>query len=419
MKIIIIGSGLMGIASAFYLSEQGHEITVIDRQSGPARETSFANAGVLHPSQASPWNHPGIARQILGWMGKEDSPFLLRASALPSLFGWGLSFLRHASPERFRANLQSNTVLANYNMQCLQELLSRHPISYSASSLGSLKVLDNEQDMEKQSEAVSLFTDLGVNCKILNQAEIFALEPALVENGKKLVGGIHYVDDQAGDAHEFCLQLAALAQQNQVRFEYDTRVSGFEKSGQTVTAVKTDRGDYQADAFVLAAGSYSPILARSVKLNLPIRPVKGYSITVDMSDWENPPRMPVIDETAHVAIVPLGNQLRAAGTAELTGYNTELNQRRVQMVIDQVTARYPAASESVKAGRFSSWAGLRPSTSDGVPIIGASPFNNLYLNTGQGHLGWTFALGSGKLLADLLGSKPVDIKHEPYSYARF
>ncbi len=419
MKIIIIGSGLLGLASAYYLSKQGHEVRVIDRQSGPAKETSFANAGVLHPSQASPWNHPGIGREILGWMGKEDSPFLLRPSALPSLWRWGIAFLRNARPEHFQANLQSNTVLANYTMQCMQDMLQDHTFDYSASKLGSLKILEDEQEMENAVDSLSLFQELGVNCTVLEPADIFVREPALLESGEKLVGGIHYPDDQGGDAYQFCQQLAELLKQNQVLFEYDTRVEAFVKSGQRIVAISTSGGEYQADAFVLAAGSYSPLLAKSLKLSIPVRPVKGYSITVAMDDWAQTPRMPVIDETSHVAITPLGNQLRAAGTAELAGYDTSINQRRVQMIIDQVINRYPAARASIDAGKLSSWAGLRPSSVDGVPIIGGSHYSNLFINTGHGHLGWSFAMGSGKLLADIISSRPTDIDTAPYRYARF
>jgi len=419
MKIVIIGSGLMGLASAYYLSEQGHEVRVLDRQSGPAKETSFANAGVLHPSQASPWNHPGIGREILGWMGKEDSPFLLRPSALPSLWRWGIGFLKNAKPERFHANLQANTVLANYTMQCMQDMLQKHSFDYSASKLGSLKILEDQQEMENAVESLSLFQELGVNCTVLEPADIFTKEPALLESGEKLVGGIHYPDDQGGDAYQFCQQVAELLKQNQVIFEYDTRIDAFVKSGQRIASISTSRGEYQADAFVLAAGSYSPLLVKSLKLNIPVRPVKGYSITVSMDDWTQTPRMPVIDETSHVAITPLGKQLRAAGTAELAGYDTRINQGRVKMIIDQVINRYPTAKTSIAAGKLSSWAGLRPSSVDGVPIIGGSPYGNLFINTGHGHLGWSFAMGSGKLLADLISARPTDIDPQAYRYARF
>ncbi len=184
MKIVIIGSGLMGVATAYYLSEHGHDVVVVDRQQGPALETSFANAGILHPSQASPWNHPAIALQVLKWMGKEDSPFLLRPSVLPSLMSWGVSFLRNAMPDKFQANLNSNTILANYNIQCMQELLEQHSFDYSANSLGSMKVFENEQDMEKELASIPIFEHFGVESTVLNQAEIFDKEPALLEKGK-------------------------------------------------------------------------------------------------------------------------------------------------------------------------------------------------------------------------------------------
>ncbi|PCJ42821.1 MAG: hypothetical protein COA71_04790 [SAR86 cluster bacterium] len=419
MKIIIIGSGLMGVATAYYLSEQGHEVLVVDRQQGPALETSFANAGVLHPSQASPWNHPGIALQVLKWMGKENSPFLLRPRAIPSLLSWGISFLNHAKPNKFQANLHSNTVLANYNIQCMQDLQKQHPFDYSANSLGSMKVLGNEQDMEKELASIPLFESFGVECTVLNQAEIFKKEPALIENGENLIGGVHYPGDQAGDAYQFCIELTELAKKNNVRFEYDVTVQKLISSGHAITSIQTSNGAYTADAYVLAAGSYSPLLANSIKLKLPIKPIKGYSITLDMTGWETKPRMPVIDEEAHVAITPLGNRLRAAGTAELNGYDTEISAQRVQLILDQVISRYPAAESYSNEGDISPWTGLRPTSADGVPILGATSFKNFYLNTGHGHLGWSLAMGSGKLVADLISGQNSAINISPYSLGRF
>lgn len=409
----------MGIASAYYLSEQGHDVIVVDRQPGPALETSFANAGILHPSQASPWNHPGIALQVLKWMGKEDSPFLLRPSAIPSLMSWGLSFLRNANPEKFQANLKSNTVLANYTIQCMEELLRNYPFEYSDNTLGSMKVLENEQDMEKEVATIPIFESFGVECTVLNQAEIFAKEPALIDKGKNLIGGIHYPGDQSGDAFQFSTKLAELAKNNNVQFEYGLQVKAFQSSGQKITSIKTNKGDYSADNFILAAGSYSPLLAKTLKLTLPIRPIKGYSITLDMSDWNSKPIMPVIDEEAHVAITPFGNRLRAAGTAELHAYNTEINSARIQLVLDQVINRYSSAEEYKTKGDIHPWTGLRPTSADGVPILGNSAYKNLYFNTGHGHLGWTLAMGSGKILADMIDGQQPEINVLPYSLERF
>ena len=419
MKIIVIGSGLMGLASAYYLSEHGHEVTVIDRQPGPALETSFANAGILHPSQASPWNHPSVALQVLKWMGKEDSPFLLRPSAIPSLISWGISFLRNAKPAKFQANLNSNTVLANYTIQCMQELLEQHPFDYSANTLGSLRVLEKEQDMEKEVASIPIFERFGVECTVLNQAEVFSKEPALIENGGKLIGGIHYPGDQAGDAYQFSKKLAELAKKNNVHFEYDLTVEELNSSGNAITSIKTSNGEHAADTYVLAAGSYSPLLAKSLKLNLPISPIKGYSITLDMAGWKMKPCMPVIDDTAHVAITPFGDRLRAAGTAELHGYNIEINPQRIQLVLDQVINRYPEAKTTNIDRDISPWVGLRPTAPDGVPILGASAYKNLFLNTGHGHLGWTLAMGSGKIVSDVISGQKPAVDVSPYSVKRF
>ena len=419
MKIIVVGSGLLGVATAYYLSEQGHEVIVVDRQQGPAQETSFANACVLHPSQAGPWNHPGIAWQILKWMGKENSPFLLRPSALPTLLKWGLTFLHHSNPERFLANLKVNTLLANYNIECVEELQKQHSFDYCDRRLGSMKVLGNKQELENAIEQIELLQSMGIECKALDQAEIFNKEPALVENGSKLVGGIFYPKDQTGDAHQFCLELAELAKLKQVQFEYDVNVEEFLTANNKITGIKTSKGDYSADAYVLAAGSYSPLLAKSLKLKLPIRPIKGYSITIEMDNWELKPQMPVIDEEAHVAITPLGNRLRAAGTAELNGYNADINMQRIQMVLQQVIARYPEAGKNIQGADINPWTGFRPTTADGVPIMGVTSIKNLYLNTGHGHLGWSLAMGSGKIVADMINGSDPAINIAPYALARF
>jgi D-amino-acid dehydrogenase len=419
MKVIIIGAGLMGVASAYYLSKQGHEVLVVDRQASPAQETSFGSACVLHPSQAAPWNHPGIAWQVLKWMGKEDSPFLLRAKAIPSLVCWGLAFIKQSSPENFKANLQLNTALANYNLECMQELLAEHPIDYAATRVGSLKVFEHEQDLEKDVAAMQLFQELGVQCSVLNQQQIFDKEPALVEKGNSLIGGIHFPEDQAGDARQFCIKLGELAMVNQAKFEFGLEVEGFNTDNKTIKSIQTSKGERTADAFVLAAGSYSPLIAGTSGLRLPVKPVKGYSITVDMKDWRSVPVMPVIDEESHVAITPLGDKLRAAGTAEITGYDTSVQQARVDMIKQQVIARYAGAENSINAGKITSWAGLRPTSVDGVPILGNTPFNNLFLNTGHGHLGWSLAMASGKLVADVVGGLKPDLDLRSYNVGRF
>lgn len=419
MKIIVIGAGLMGLSSALYLSRQGHEVIVIDRQSGPAEETSYANAGLLHPSQAGPWNHPGIALQIIKWMGKEDSPFLLRPAAIPSLLGWGFRFMRHASPDRFRANLKANTRLANYTMQCLHEFTEEHGFDYGASALGSMKIFENKQDLEKELALIPVYESLGVVCEALKQDAILDIEPALLAGGANLIGGIRYPGDEAGDAYRFCQQLNKLTRNNNVRFEYGLSVQKILRSAMKITGIETSRGLYTGDAYVLAAGSYSPRLAAGLGLNIPVRPVKGYSVTLDMQRWETRPRMPVIDEQGHVAITPLGERLRAAGTAELNGYDTRINRARIQLILDRIITRYPFTKVHINADQINAWTGLRPTSADGVPIIGESAINNLFLNTGHGHLGWSLCMGSGKLLADLISGQKTGISLSPYALARF
>ena len=419
MKIIVLGAGLLGSSSAYFLNALGHGVVVLERQPGPGIETSYANAGMLTPSQAAPWNQPGMLLNLLRWIGREDSPILVRPGAVFSLLGWGSRFLLNSSLARFRLNLIKNAVLARYSLGLVQAFRDRYTVTYDATACGTLKFFDNERDFDHESGFNDLYRDAGIEFQLLDRSNVLKVEPALAEISSRIVAAIHYPGDESGDAHLFCRALAEQAIAAGAEFRYGVEIRGFERARDRITDVVTDQGVYTADAYVLAAGSYSPILARSIGLSLPIRPVKGYSLTFNLDGWDKGPRMPLVDESAHTAVTPLGKRLRVAGTAEFNGYNTELHPGRIANMARLLRKTCPGFIPFMDMTTAVPWTGLRPYTCDGVPLLGPTPLVNLYLNTGHGHLGWSMAMGSGKLIADCISGNETDIDLAPYHLARF
>jgi len=418
MKIIVIGSGLIGISTAYFLSRQGHNVIVLDRQEGPALETSYANGGMATPSQSEPWNSPGIYKDLLTYLGDEDSPFLLRPRAIFSIIGWGMGFLRNASPARFHTNMLKNVRLANYSLNILKNLRRTLEIHYDETSSGTLKYYKSNSQWKRAIEHSRFYEEMGVSYRLLNSDEVLEVEPALQNIEKKIVGGIYFPEDESGDAHKFCLALAAHAKKNGAEFKYGITVLIIEYAAGEITEILTSDGQYKADAYVLAAGSYSTMLAKAVNINLPIRPVKGYSLTLDLSGWVKAPKIPIVDETMHAAVTPMGGRLRVAGTAEINGYDTEINELRIKTMFKFVTGLFPDDMANIDKDTVTTWAGLRPYSVDGVPTISQTSYSNLFLNTGHGHLGWTMSAGSGQLLADLINENETAIDLSPYSLGR-
>ena len=419
MRVIVIGAGLLGSASAYFLRNQGHEVVVLERQSGPGIETSFANAGMLTPSQAAPWNQPGMLRNLLRWIGREDSPILVRPGSIFSLLGWGSRFLLNSSLDRFRLNLRKNATLARYSLGLLQSFRERHGVHYDATTRGTLKFFVDQRDFDHEAAFNELYREAGIDFRLLDAGSVLQVEPALADISRRIVAAIHYPNDESGDAHLFCRALAQQAAADGALFHYGVKIRGFRRSVDRISHVETDQGIFPADAYVLAAGSYSPLLAASAGLRLPIRPVKGYSLTFDLDGWDRGPCMPLVDESAHTAITPLGRRLRVAGTAEFNGYNTELRQGRIDNMARILRNTCPGFIPHMDLESAVPWAGLRPYSCDGVPLLGPTPITNLYLNTGHGHLGWSMSMGSGKLVADFISGVPTDIDLTPYHLQRF
>ncbi len=417
MKVIVIGSGVIGVTTAYYLSLRGYEVTVLDREEGPARETSFANAAMLTPSMAQPWNAPGCWRILLASFGRSDAALQLRLRALPAVATWGVTFLRNSRAAAFERNTLSNFQLASYSLEVMQSLRQQTHIEYGRAAGGSLSVFRDQGALDRACAVANQLVAAGLSFRRLSTGQLVELEPALAPIAHRFTGAIHYPADETGDAYRFCVALADHARQQGVKFCFRSEVPSLEVRSGRVTAAIGDRQLFVADRYIVAAGSYSTPLLRSVGVRLPVRPAKGYSITFDDHQGRKSLRLPVVDEHLHAVIVPLEGAIRVAGTVEFAGYDRSLSPNRIRDLMVLLQEMLPQAQLDPAAGK--PWCGLRPASADGVPIIGATPVSNLLVSTGHGHLGWTMAAGSAKLLTDLLAGGSPAIDPAPYALARF
>ncbi len=418
MKALIIGSGLIGTTSAYFLARRGWEVTVIDRQEGPAQETSFANGSLLTPSMAEPWNAPGSWRVLLESLGRSDSPLKLRLKALPHLGGWGIGFLRHSSPQHYERNTVKNLELALHSLEVLRSLRQETGIEYGCQTQGSLRLIRSPAALERAlAWGEKLRAASGLTFRRLTGDEVVAMEPALAPIGSQLAGGIHYPADEIGNAYKFTVGLAEHARQRGVEFRFRTAVTGIEVRQGNVTAVVSGQTRFTADRYIVAAGSYSPLLLKGLGLHLPVKPAKGYSLTFEHPRLEPLLKWPICDDDFHAVVVPLEGVIRVAGTAEFAGYDLSLPDARIQNLANLVRKVLPAGG--FERAQAKPWCGLRPMSVDGVPIIGPTPVGNLWVNTGHGPLGWTLAAGSGQLISDLLTGGSPRVSPDAYSLARF
>ena len=417
MKIVVIGSGLIGLTTAYFLRCRGHEVTVIDRQPGPGLETSFANGALLTPSMAEPWNAPGSWRLLLSSLGRSDAPMQLRLGALPALAGWGISFLRNSRLARFERNTLSNVRLALYSLDAMESLRAQTHLQYGRSARGALKLFRNSQAWDHAWAAAQRLLPEGLRFRRLSREETLDLEPALAPIGTQLRGAIHYQADETGDAYRFCTALANHAQQQGVEFRFDTEVSSLQLGSGRVTAARSGKEHFVADRYIVAAGSYSTPLLRGIGIRLPVRPVKGYSVTFEHAAGDESLRIPIVDDDFHAAVVPLAGAIRVAGTAEFAGYDRRPNPVRTGNLVRLLRRLLPRSQFNIEAAR--PWNGLRPMSPDGVPLIGSTSVRNVMVSTGHGHLGWTLAAGSARLLTDLLSAETPSIDPAPYDPQRF
>jgi D-amino-acid dehydrogenase len=402
MKIVILGSGVIGTTSAWYLSAAGHEVTVLDRQPGPALETSFANAGEISPGYASPWAGPGIPVKAIKWLMMRHAPLLIHPSFDAAFWRFGLAMLRNCTAGRYAVNKSRMVPIAEYSRDLLKALRAETGIAYDDRTQGTLQLFRTEKLMAGAAKDQKVLNELGVPNHLLDPEGCIAAEPALARVREKFVGGLQLPNDETGDCFKFTNALRDLAAARGVDFRYGVRIERIVTEGGRVAAVATDRGTFNGDAYVLALGSHSPLMLKPHGIDLPVYPVKGYSLTVPITDASGAPESTVMDEKHKVAITRLGDRIRVGGMAELDGYSTALHPNRRATLEHVVSDLYPDGGDA-KAGTF--WAGHRPMTPDGPPVIGRAKYPNLWLNTGHGTLGWTMACGSGAVLADLVSDR--------------
>ncbi|MBL8631169.1 MAG: D-amino acid dehydrogenase [Rhodospirillaceae bacterium] len=418
MHVVVLGAGVVGTTTALALAEGGHQVTVIDRQPGPALETSFANGAQISACHAKPWAAPDVPFQALKWMFQPDAPLLFRPMRWdPPLWAWGLRFLRNCTPERVRTNMGRALRVSLYSRDVLRALRQRTNIQYNQVLSGILHIYRTRDEFAAGRANAANLELLGLPQEILSPADCVRYEPALEHAAKTdLVGGLMSPADESGDARLFTEEVMKLAQAKGAVFRWNETVVKLEASGRKVTRVITSAGDITADAFVLAAGSYSPMLARDLGLVLPIYPAKGYSISTEITVPHAAPTISVTDETRYMVFSRLGNVMRVAGTAELAGWNTKLDPVRVAPLVANAKALFPTASAYTDVNP---WCGLRPTTPDSVPILGRTRIENLMLNTGHGTLGWTMAAGSAHIIADLMAGRTPEIDMNGLGLDRF
>jgi len=416
MKIAILGSGVIGVTSAWYLAQAGHEVVVIDRQAGPALETSFANAGEISPGYASPWAAPGIPRKALRWLLMRHAPLILKPRLDPAMLRWILSMLGNCNASAYAVNKARMVRLAEFSRDRLIDLRRDTGIRYDERMQGTLQLFREQKQLDGIAKDVAVLKAGGVPFEILDAAGCLAAEPGLASSDVPLAGGLRLPNDETGDCFKFTNALAQLCREKGVVFLNGHGIERLAMDGGRIDHVATDRGAVRADAYLVALGAYSPLLLAPLGLRLPVYPVKGYSITVPIVDAERAPVSTLLDESYKVAITRLGDRIRVGGMAELSGYSHDLPQARRQTLELSVGSLFPGSGDLAGA---SFWAGLRPMTPDGTPVVGATPVPNLFLNTGHGTLGWTMACGSGHLIADIIGGLTPAIEAADLGIARY
>jgi D-amino-acid dehydrogenase len=411
LNVLILGAGVVGVSSAWYLAKSGHQVTVVDRQPGAGLETSFANGGQISVSHAEPWSNPHAPLRALAMMGREDAPLLFRLRWDCALFDWSLRFLRECTPRRTRDNMRDIIALALYSRDQLKALRAETALRYDHLERGILHVYTDEREFAGSIEAAKLMCDFGCERKTISADECVAIEPALQAARPLLVGGDYTAADESGDAQAFTRKLADLCAARGVNFRYGTSVERLIADGGRIggAVLKSAGGSesVSADAYVVALGSYTPLLLRPLGIRLPVYPAKGYSATVPLTPESVAPTVAMTDDGHKLVFSRLGQRLRIAGTAEFNGYNTELNDVRCAALWQRTRQLFP---ELHPAGEPEFWCGLRPSTPSNVPYIGRSALSNLYLNTGHGTLGWTMACGSGAALAEIIAGRTPPIR---------
>ena len=416
MHTIVVGSGVIGTTTAFYLARSGHRVTVIDRQAGAGLETSFANAGQVSHGYSAPWAAPGIPLKAIKWLLSEHSPLVINPRIDGPMLRFMLNMLRNCTASRYAVNKSRMLRLAEYSRIAFGELRAETGIEYDARTRGTLQLFRTVKQLHGADKDIAVLQDCGVPYERLDVEQCVAAEPALGRVAHKLSGGLRLPLDETGDCYKFTDNLSQVCRNLGVEFQFGVTAHDLLIADRRVLGLHTDAGLMQADNYVVALGSYSPLLLKPLGIELPIYPVKGYSLTLPVTCDEAAPRSTVMDETHKVAVTRLGDRIRVAGTAELTGYSLALKDDRRGTVTHVVRDLFPDGGDIEKAVF---WTGLRPMTPDGTPVVGPTPYDNLFLNTGHGTLGWTMSCGSGRLLADVINGNPTEIELDGLTMHRY
>ncbi|MCW5660321.1 MAG: D-amino acid dehydrogenase [Burkholderiaceae bacterium] len=415
MKIAILGSGVIGTTAAYYLAAAGHEVTVLERQQGPALETSFANAGEVSPGYSAPWAGPGVPIKAIKWLLMHHSPLVIKPMLDAAMWRWGAAMLRNCTEARYRINKARMLRLAEYSRDCLRQLRADTGIRYDERALGTLQLFRTQKQLDGTAKDIQILEQYGVPYQLLDRDGYLKHEPALADVKHKFVGALRLPGDETGDCFLFTQALAKLAEGRGVKFRFGVDVRRIKGDSHGISAIDTSHGPMLADRFIVALGSHSTAMLRPLGVRIPVYPVKGFSITVPITDASKAPESTIMDETHKVAVTRLGDRIRVGGTAQLSGFDLALTPARRRTLEFVVTDLFPRGGDVTRA---TFWTGLRPMTPDGTPIVGPTRIPNLWLATGHGTLGWTMAAGTGRLLADWISGRKTEIDTEGLTVER-
>jgi len=413
MKIVVLGAGVAGVATAWQLLKDGHEVTVIDRAEGAATFTSFANAGLVAPGHSYAWSSPAAPRMMLRSLWRGDQAIRFKPRLSVRQWQWGLRFLRECTPQGAKVNTERKARFCAYSQRMLNQVVAETGVKYDGLTGGVVYFYRSQAAFQAASVKCQILRDQGIEIEVLDRDATVAKDPGLAAAASQISGSLFAPTDESGDANLFSIELAKKCAEQGATFLWNTQVTDLRTRGTEVTAVVTDKGDVAADAYVLSLGVYSPHLVERLGIRLPIYPVKGYSATLRITDPEKAPRIGGVDEENLLAYCPMGDRLRLTATAEISGYSTAHRPSDFREMFAKARALFGAAAdwETPKM-----WAGLRPMTPTGMPVIDRSPYDNLWLNTGHGHMGWTMSNGAARILADLVAQKQPEIGREGMTY---
>ncbi len=415
MKVIVMGAGVIGTTTAYYLARAGADVTVIDRQPCAANETSFANAGQVSPGYSTPWAAPGIPLKAIKWMFERHAPLAISLDGSMWQLRWMAAMLRECNSERYEINKERMMRVSEYSRDCLRQLRHDTGIHYEHRTGGTLQLFRTQAQLDAVQRDIKVLEECGVPFELLNRDQLTQVEPGLAHARNLLTGGLRLPNDETGDCQMFTTQLAEKAKELGVKFMFDTPIEQIMSNGRQIEGIRVNGQVLKADKYVAAMGSYTRDLVAPLQIDLPVYPVKGYSLTIPLVDESLAPQSTVLDETYKIAVTRFDQRIRVGGMAELCGFNLNLNSRRRETLEKVVTELFPGGDLS----KASFWTGLRPMTPDSTPVVGATHLSNLFINAGHGTLGWTMACGSGKLIADQLTGRKTEISTDGLSVERY